>query len=91
VDWTGSSTASTLNVTTYVGGVLGGTVTLAEDGSPSQNVNYSDPPNSVTGTYTAQFNANGTSGTLMGNLKWTVNGQSNSFSGTIATWDCGTS
>jgi hypothetical protein len=92
VDWAGSSSQAILNVTTIFNGIPCGTLQFFVDGNRSQTVNCQGVDNnSLTATYTAEFNDDFTSGTLMGDVNETVSGQPSTFEGIIGTWDCNTS
>jgi hypothetical protein len=91
VSWEGSSSEPILNVTTTVSGVLCGTVVLKAVGPASQPFKCAVGDNTVSGTYTGDFYADGKSGTLKGDLTWNVNGQKSGMTGRIGTWNCNTS
>ena len=91
VTWTASTTQASLNVIVKSGGTLIGDMTFTPT-TLNNNLNYSNPPQSASGLFSAQFGPDGTSGTLScSGFKWSVtSGDGGPITGLVGVWDAST-
>lgn len=84
VSWTPSSTTNVVHVEIDIGG----NEVWQHDfnGNDTASFNQSGDNYSIKGTMQTQWNEDGTSGTLSGDMSWTVQQDSHSYDGVIGSW-----
>lgn len=87
VSWTASTTETSLAVTITSGGATIGAMTFTPT-TLNNTLTYGNPPQSASGLFTAQFNANLTSGTLScSDFAWDLtSGSGGPVTGIVGIW-----
>lgn len=88
VKWTASTSESSLSVTINSGGTIIGSMKFTPT-TLNQKLTYQNPPQSASGNFSAEFSADGKSGTLSCNdFKWQLtSGDGGPVSGIVGIWD----
>lgn len=90
VNWTASTSTTSLSVTITDGGPSNiiGSMTFTPS-TLNQKLTYNNPPQSASGNFTAEFSADGTSGTLSCNdFKWNLtSGEGGPVTGIVGIWN----
>ena len=84
--WKASTSEVSVNVTVTIGTALIGAMHFTPD-TLQQSLDYSNPPQSATGTFIIEFNATGRGGKLyVEDLKWVTKSNEGNVTGLIGLW-----
>jgi len=91
IKWVASTSETSLSVTISSGGALIGSMTFTPT-TLNQKLKYSNPPQSASGNFTAQFSADGKSGQLScSDFVWDLtSGKGGPITGLIGIWNTST-
>jgi len=87
--WTPSTTDIAVKVNVTMGTALIGAMRFTPD-TLQQSLNYSNPPQSATGSFIIEFDATGQGGKLyVENLKWITKSNQGNVTGLVGLWSTG--